>query len=151
MSLYDQRYSSSVLQTLTTDQDCHKEGYSCFPEPPIANAFNVPYNVTQCYDEILTPSTDSVLLAYNNMYLFYYPFGGVTFFYAHSSDSFQPYNFRTWADGGYNSNMLYEALFNHHQSLGSVVDPGYDGSCSETIVFAFRDVDDELGWGFEKG
>jgi len=29
VSLYDIRYSSSVLQTLTGDQDWYKDGYSC--------------------------------------------------------------------------------------------------------------------------
>ena len=40
-----------------------REGYSCFPEPPYqGRTYNVPYNYTECFDEILEPSSETVQL-----------------------------------------------------------------------------------------
>ena len=59
VSFYDTRYDASVLQLATNAWE--SEGYSCFPEPPYqGRTYNVPYNYTECFDEILEPSSETV-------------------------------------------------------------------------------------------
>ena len=59
VSFYDVRYDSSVLQLATNAWE--REGYSCFPEPPYqGRSYNVPYNYTECFDQILEPSSETV-------------------------------------------------------------------------------------------
>ena len=53
------------------------EGYSCFPEPPYqGRTYNVPYNYTECFDEILEPSSQTVGTCPSVSYAkCYFPFG----------------------------------------------------------------------------
>ena len=52
-----------------------REGYSCFPEPPYqGRTYNVPYNYTECFDEILEPSSETVREEWLGTYK-YFPFG----------------------------------------------------------------------------
>ena len=49
ISFYDDRYSSSVLQkTNQASEDWKRNGYSCYPEPPYDNTYNLNYNVSEC-------------------------------------------------------------------------------------------------------
>ena len=80
LSFYDARYESSVLQLATNAWK--REGYSCFPEPPYqGRTYNVPYNYTECFDEILEPSSETVKLApstftsSSELAASYFPFG----------------------------------------------------------------------------
>jgi len=74
VSLYDQRYSSSVLQTLTVDQDWFKDGYSCFPEPPYQISYKMPLNHTECAETSSGPSTETIVQV-TQLKFVYMPFG----------------------------------------------------------------------------
>ena len=74
VSFYDTRYDSSVLQLATNAWE--REDYSCFPEPPYqGRIYNVPYNYTECFDEILEPSSETVQAS--SYYYAYFPFGNL--------------------------------------------------------------------------
>ncbi|ACO68194.1 predicted protein [Micromonas commoda] len=63
ISLYDDRYASSVLQkTNQAANDWKRDGYSCYPEPPYDNTYNLNYNVSECPAAVLPPSLDTVSL-----------------------------------------------------------------------------------------
>ena len=69
VSFYDTRYDSSVLQLATNAWQ--RDGYSCFPKPPYqGRTYNVPYNYTECFDEILEPSSETVSMrgGYSSQY-----------------------------------------------------------------------------------
>ena len=62
VSFYDVAYASSVLQkTNQATDDWKRDGYSCYPESPYDNTFNVRYNHSECFDAMMVPSVDSVL------------------------------------------------------------------------------------------
>ena len=67
ISFYDDAYASSVLQKTTqATDDWKRDGYSCYPEPPYDNTFNVRYNSTECLNAVLAPSADTISLDTNN-------------------------------------------------------------------------------------
>lgn len=75
LSFYDARYDSSVLQLATNAWE--RDGYSCFPEPPYqGRTYNVPYNYTECFDEILEPASETVREDGLGSYK-YFPFGNL--------------------------------------------------------------------------
>ncbi|ACO68233.1 hypothetical protein MICPUN_65031 [Micromonas commoda] len=70
ISFYDDRYASSVLQkTNQAANDWKRDGYSCYPEPPYDNTFNVRYNSSECAAAVLPPSELTVVSKK------YFPFG----------------------------------------------------------------------------
>mmetsp|Transcript_12214 Transcript_12214/g.49033 ORF Transcript_12214/g.49033 Transcript_12214/m.49033 type:complete len:440 (-) Transcript_12214:352-1671(-) len=77
VSVYDVAYASSVLQkTNQASDDWKRDGYSCYPEPPYDNTFNVHYNHSECLDVVLPPSAATVQSQSPNGYGFsYHPFG----------------------------------------------------------------------------
>ena len=77
VSFYDTHYDSSVLQLATNAWQ--RDGYSCFPEPPYQGRFySVPYNYTECFDEILEPSSETVQAYPYQLHSYYYfPFGNL--------------------------------------------------------------------------
>jgi hypothetical protein len=63
VSFYDIAYDSSVLQkTNQVTNDWKRDGYSCYPEPPYDNTFNLNYNVSECVPAVLPPSSETVSL-----------------------------------------------------------------------------------------
>jgi len=63
VSFYDIAYDSSVLQkTNQVTNDWKRDGYSCYPEPPYDNTFNLIYNVSECVPAVLPPSSETVSL-----------------------------------------------------------------------------------------
>ena len=77
ISFYDDAYASSVLQKTTqATDDWKRDGYSCYPEPPYDNTFNVRYNHSESLDVVLPPSAATVQSQSPNGYGFsYHPFG----------------------------------------------------------------------------
>ena len=84
VSFYDVAYASSVLQkTNQATEDWKRDGYSCYPEPPYDNTYNLNYNVSECADAILPPSSKSIFMStgssccsqYNRAVGIYKPFG----------------------------------------------------------------------------
>jgi len=41
-------------------EDWKRDGYSCYPEPPYDNTFNVRFNASECTAALLSPSEDTV-------------------------------------------------------------------------------------------
>ena len=63
ISFYDDVYASSVLQKTTqATDDWKRDGYSCYPEPPYDNTYNLKYNVSECPAAVLPPSSDTISL-----------------------------------------------------------------------------------------
>lgn len=58
MSIHDDRVASSVLQV--TSDGWSRDGFSCFPEPPYDNTFDVPYNYSECIEAIQLPSSQTM-------------------------------------------------------------------------------------------
>ena len=57
VSFYDVAYASSVLQkTNQATEDWKRDGYSCYPEPPYDNTYNLNYNVSECKTDLVFPS-----------------------------------------------------------------------------------------------
>ena len=70
ISFYDEAYDSSILQkTNAATDDWKRDGYSCYPEPPYDNTFNVRYNSSECAAAVLPPSELTVVSKK------YFPFG----------------------------------------------------------------------------
>ncbi len=79
ISFYDIAYATSVLQkTNQATEDWKRDGYSCYPEPPYDNTFNVRFNASECFESIVPPSEESVIEStsegYEGHFLFR-PFG----------------------------------------------------------------------------
>ena len=63
ISFYDDAYASSVLQKTTqATDDWKREGYSCYPEPPYDNTYNLNYNASECVGAILPPSEATIFI-----------------------------------------------------------------------------------------
>jgi hypothetical protein len=71
LSIHDDRVASSVLQQLSDAWS--RVGFSCFPEPPYDNTFDVPYNYSECTEAILPPSSSTIMSG--ESLSSYYPFG----------------------------------------------------------------------------
>jgi len=70
VSVYDIAYATSVLQKTTqATEDWKRDGYSCYPEPPYDNDYKLGYNVSECADVFLSPSSETILQG------LYFPFG----------------------------------------------------------------------------
>ena len=61
VSFYDDRIASSVLQR--TSDGWSRNGYSCHPEPPYDNYFNIDMNYSECTHLISPPSAQTVTIA----------------------------------------------------------------------------------------
>ncbi|ACO68251.1 hypothetical protein MICPUN_64982 [Micromonas commoda] len=87
ISFYDERYASSVLQkTNQASEDWKRDGYSCYPEPPYDNTYNLNYNYTECFDAVKVPGEDSVTSTTSSSDSFaYYPFGTDNLEYAYGN------------------------------------------------------------------
>ena len=80
VSFYDVAYASSVLQkTNQATDDWKRDGYSCYPEPPYDNTYNLNYNVSECALAVLPPSSETVQIVLIDLgydyYATYHPFG----------------------------------------------------------------------------
>ena len=58
MSIHDERVASSVLQE--TSDAWNRDGFSCFPEPPYDNVYDVRYNYSECMSNVLDPSLETL-------------------------------------------------------------------------------------------
>jgi len=58
LSIHDDRVASSVLQE--TSDAWRRVGFSCFPEPPYDNVYNVRYNYSECMSNVLNPSLETL-------------------------------------------------------------------------------------------
>ena len=56
ISAFDDWTAASILQATGGEDDWKRDGYSCHPELPYQNTFNVRYNYTECLDAVL-PAT----------------------------------------------------------------------------------------------
>ena len=81
ISFYDEAYDSSILQkTNAATDDWKRDGYSCYPEPPYDNTYDLNYNFSECFPAVLSPAIDETVRL-NQDYLdnfnkaLYYPFG----------------------------------------------------------------------------
>ena len=81
ISFYDEAYDSSILQkTNAATDDWKRDGYSCYPEPPYDNTYDLNYNFSECIPAVLSPAIDETVRL-NQGYLdnhykaLYYPFG----------------------------------------------------------------------------
>ena len=59
MSIHDDRVASSVLQV--TSDGWSRDGFSCFPELPYDNYFDVGLNYSECLQSLQPPSTEVVI------------------------------------------------------------------------------------------
>ena len=104
--------------------------------PPFVNLYRVPYNSTECYEEIMPPSNDSVLF-YDQRY-YYFPFGGGSTD-LDSLDSYAYYPFERFPYVG----DFFDLIRDHYLSLGSVLGNGANAECDETYLLpsglTFRD------------
>ena len=74
MSIHDDRVASSRLQR--TSNAWSRVGFSCFPEPPYDNYFNLRYNYSECVQNLRPPSANTVVRGGELLSGFaYYPFG----------------------------------------------------------------------------
>ncbi len=71
VSIHDDRVASSVLQE--TSDAWSRDAFSCFPEPPYDNTFDVPYNYSECIEAIQLPSSSTIMSG--EILSSYYPFG----------------------------------------------------------------------------
>jgi hypothetical protein len=74
VSFYDLRFETSVLQKSNAATDWQRDGFSCHPEPPYDNYFDVVWNYSECLGIINSPSAANVLPDQYDSYR-YYPFG----------------------------------------------------------------------------
>ena len=72
MSIHDDRLASSVLQE--TSNAWSRVGFSCFPETPYDNYFDVGLNYSECLQSLQPPSTE-VLIQDQFGRVEYFPFG----------------------------------------------------------------------------
>ena len=59
VSIHDDRVASSVLKA--TSDAWSRDGFSCHPEPPYDNYFNVVLNYSECLAALVSPSTETVV------------------------------------------------------------------------------------------
>ena len=57
-SIHDERVASSILQE--TSDAWSRDGFSCFPEVPYDNVYNVRHNYSECMSNVLNPSLETV-------------------------------------------------------------------------------------------
>ena len=80
ISFYDEAYADSVVQnTNQATDDWKRDGYSCYPEPPYDNTYNLNYNFSECRTELefRPPSVESVQFVPNAFQTTnYFPFEG---------------------------------------------------------------------------